>query len=55
MDRSDTENDPEESEISNDGETEKMKKESIHNVNPLRKLDFYEADPFAHCQSDRMY
>ncbi|XP_026230388.1 epidermal growth factor receptor substrate 15-like [Anabas testudineus] len=52
VDRSDTENDPEESEISNDGETEKMKKESIHNVNPLRKLDFYEADPFAHCQSD---
>lgn len=50
MDRSDIEDDPEEGEINNDGE-----KEPAVYPNHLSQMDFYQADPFAHCQSDRMY
>lgn len=52
MDRSDIEDDPEEGEINNEGEKERENQEST--INPSQ-LDFYQADPFAHCQSDRMY
>ncbi|XP_076600377.1 uncharacterized protein LOC143328851 isoform X2 [Chaetodon auriga] len=51
MDRSDIEDDPEEGEINNEGEKER-EKESAINANPLSQMDFYQADPFAHCQSD---
>ncbi|XP_068427393.1 uncharacterized protein [Clinocottus analis] len=44
MDRSDIEDDPEEGEINDGGEKELA-------VDP-KQLDFYQADPFAHCQSD---
>ncbi|XP_031730799.1 uncharacterized protein LOC116398546 isoform X4 [Anarrhichthys ocellatus] len=47
MDRSDIEDDPEEGEINNDGE-----KEPAVYQNHLSQMDFYQADPFAHCQSD---
>lgn len=49
MDRSDI--DSEEGEINNEVEKEREKEEQ----NPLTQLDFYQADPFAHGQSDRMY
>uniref|UniRef100_UPI0037E7E659 epidermal growth factor receptor substrate 15-like n=1 Tax=Semicossyphus pulcher TaxID=241346 RepID=UPI0037E7E659 len=52
MDRSDIEDDPEEGETSNEGEKEREKEEPTINPNPLSQLDFYQADPFAHCQSD---
>ncbi len=55
MDRSDIEDDPEEEKINNKEEKEREKEESNINTNPLSQLDFYQADPFAHCQSDRMY
>lgn len=55
MDRSDIEDDPEEGEINSEREKEREKEESAMNANPLSQLDFYQADPFAHCQSDRMY
>ncbi|KAL7386980.1 hypothetical protein ABVT39_016501 [Epinephelus coioides] len=51
-DRSDLEDDPEEGEINNEGDREREKEESTMNPNPLTQLDFYQADPFAHCQSD---
>ncbi|XP_028327678.1 uncharacterized protein LOC114478709 isoform X2 [Gouania willdenowi] len=43
MDRSDLEDDPEEDEEEPAGEQQ---------TKVLRQLDFYQADPFAHCQSD---
>lgn len=53
MDRSDLEDDPEEEEeIANEGDKEREQEESTMNPNPLNQLDFYQADPFAHCQSD---
>ncbi|GAA6232584.1 uncharacterized protein LOC108896746 isoform X2 [Lates japonicus] len=52
MDRSDIEDDPEEGEINNERRTEREKEECTINPNPLSQLDFYQADPFAHCQSD---
>lgn len=51
MDRSDIEDDPEEGEINNKGEKERDMEESTLNPNPLSQLDFYQADPFTHCQS----
>ncbi|XP_044075294.1 epidermal growth factor receptor substrate 15-like isoform X2 [Siniperca chuatsi] len=50
MDRSDIEDDPEEGEIDDEGENEREKEDST--FIPLSQLDFYQADPFAHCQSD---
>lgn len=55
MDRSDMEDDPEEDEVNKQGEKEREKEEPTINTNPLSQLDFYQADPFANCQSDRMY
>ncbi|XP_031146829.1 dentin sialophosphoprotein-like isoform X2 [Sander lucioperca] len=52
MDRSDIEDDLEEGAINNEGEKEREMEESTVNPNPLSQLDFYQADPFAHCQSD---
>ncbi|XP_056246749.1 uncharacterized protein LOC130178478 isoform X2 [Seriola aureovittata] len=52
MDRSDIEDDPEEGEISNEGGAEREKGDCSKNPSPLSQLDFYQADPFAHCQSD---
>ncbi|XP_067460716.1 uncharacterized protein [Thunnus thynnus] len=52
MDRSNLEDDPEEDDINNEREIEGKNEESTINPNPLDQLDFYQADPFAHCQSD---
>lgn len=53
MDRSDIEDDPEEEgEMNNDGEGEREEEEG---KSPVNQLDFYQADPFAHCQSERKY
>ncbi|XP_038573107.1 uncharacterized protein LOC119901600 isoform X2 [Micropterus salmoides] len=52
MDRSDIEDDPEEGEINNKGEKERDMEESTLNPNPLSQLDFYQADPFTHCQNN---
>uniref|UniRef100_A0A3Q3JVT7 Epidermal growth factor receptor substrate 15 n=1 Tax=Monopterus albus TaxID=43700 RepID=A0A3Q3JVT7_MONAL len=52
MDRSDIEDDPEEGENNTDGETGRENKDCTVNPGPLSQLDFYQADPFAHCQSD---
>lgn len=51
MDKSDIEDDPDETEIN----SEEEKNEATIKTDPLNQLDFYQADPFAHCQSDRMY
>lgn len=55
MDRSDIEDDTEEGEIDTEENDERVPAESTINPNPLSQLDFYQADPFVHCQSDRMY
>lgn len=55
MDRSDLDDDPEEGELINEGEIERKKEESTVNSSPVNPLDFYQADPFAHCQSERTY
>ncbi|XP_024921917.1 uncharacterized protein LOC103396645 isoform X2 [Cynoglossus semilaevis] len=47
MERSDTEDDPEENEINN--EVQKLEE---HSPKPLSQLDFYQANPFANCQTD---
>uniref|UniRef100_A0A8D3BAV7 Epidermal growth factor receptor substrate 15 n=1 Tax=Scophthalmus maximus TaxID=52904 RepID=A0A8D3BAV7_SCOMX len=52
MGRSDIEDYPEEGEINSEGGREREKEECIINPNPLTKLDFYQANPFASCQSD---
>lgn len=55
MDRSYIEDDPEERELINEVGTEGVKEKSISNANPLSHMDFYQADPFPHCQNERMY
>ncbi|XP_029309539.1 uncharacterized protein LOC115022630 isoform X2 [Cottoperca gobio] len=52
MERSDIEDEPEEGEPNNDAEKERKKEESTVNPDALNQLDFYQADPFAHCQSE---
>ena len=52
MDRSDIDDDPEEVEINSEGATEREKEECTINPN---QMDFYKDNPFASCQSDRMY
>ncbi|XP_071347185.1 nestin-like isoform X2 [Trachinotus anak] len=52
MDRSDIEDDLEEGEINNEGGAKREKEECNINPNPLSQLDFYQANPFAYCQSD---
>lgn len=55
MDRSDIEDDPDETEINSEEEKDRQKDEDTIKTDRLNQLDFYQADPFAHCQSDRMY
>lgn len=55
MEGSDIEDDPVETEIIKEGEKDIVREESAIARNPLSQLDFYEEDPFAHCQSERMY
>lgn len=50
MDQSDIEDDPEEGEINEEGE-----KEPAVDPSRINQMDFYQADPFPHCQSDRTY
>ncbi|TWW73451.1 hypothetical protein D4764_15G0008450 [Takifugu flavidus] len=52
MDRSYIEDDPEERELTNEVGTEGVKEKSITNANPLSHMDFYQADPFPHCQNE---
>ncbi|XP_069029369.1 uncharacterized protein [Embiotoca jacksoni] len=49
MDRSDIEDDAEEEELNNEGHEEREQEEAAVNPN---QLDFFQSDPFAHCQSD---
>lgn len=55
MDGSYIEDDPVEQEVIKEGEKDIVREESAIATNPLSQLDFYEEDPFAHCQSERMY
>ncbi|KAM8850421.1 uncharacterized protein AB9W97_021608 isoform 2-T2 [Spinachia spinachia] len=48
VDRSDIEDDPEEGEINKEGE-----KEPAVDPSHIHQMDFYQADPFTHCQSDQ--
>ncbi|XP_022064231.1 uncharacterized protein LOC110961073 isoform X2 [Acanthochromis polyacanthus] len=52
MDRSDIEDDPDEGELNNVENKDREQEESIVNPKRLSQLDFYQADPFVHCQSD---
>ncbi|XP_041658805.1 uncharacterized protein LOC121519842 [Cheilinus undulatus] len=53
MDRSDLEeDDPDDGEAFDDQDKDREKEETGLNPNPVSQLDFYQADPFAHCQSD---
>lgn len=54
MDRSDIEDYGEEGETFDEEEKHGEREEST-NPNSINQLDFYQADPFAHCQSERMY
>ncbi|XP_077954798.1 uncharacterized protein LOC120815916 isoform X2 [Gasterosteus aculeatus] len=47
VDQSDIEDDPEEGEINEEGE-----KEPAVDPSRINQMDFYQADPFPHCQSD---
>ncbi|XP_013888483.1 uncharacterized protein LOC106535891 isoform X2 [Austrofundulus limnaeus] len=51
MDRSDIDEDPEDTEIHNTG-GKKMEEGSTLNPNLLSQLDFYQDNPFTHCQAD---
>lgn len=55
MDRSYIEDDPEERELINVVGTEGVKEKCVTSANPLSHMDFYQADPFPHCQNERMY
>ncbi|XP_033959603.1 uncharacterized protein [Pseudochaenichthys georgianus] len=54
MDRSDIEDEPEDGVFKPEGEKEREKEEEEATVSPdaVNQLDFYQADPFAHCQSE---
>lgn len=54
MDRSYIEDDPEERELINEVGTEVRENPNL-DANPLTHMDFYQADPFPHCQNERMY
>lgn len=54
MDRSDIEDGLEEGDLNAEGENERDQEEFTMNPNPLSQLDFYQANPFARCQCDRM-
>ena len=55
MDRSDIEDEPEDGVFNTEGEKEREKEEATVSPDAVNQLDFYQADPFAHCQSERMY
>lgn len=55
MDRSYIEDDPEERELINEVGMERVTEISSTDANPLNHMDFYQADPFSHCQTERMY
>lgn len=55
MDRSYIEDDPEEREVIHEVGIEKVAEKSSTDANPLSHMDFYQADPFSHCQNERMY
>ncbi|XP_074544320.1 uncharacterized protein LOC141804018 isoform X2 [Halichoeres trimaculatus] len=52
MDRSDIEDYPEEGETFDEEDKDREKEESSINPNPTDQLDFFQADPFANCQSE---
>ncbi|KAK5859376.1 hypothetical protein PBY51_020936 [Eleginops maclovinus] len=52
MDRSDIEDDPEDVLFSNEGKEERETEQTTVSPNAVNQLDFYQADPFAHCQSE---
>lgn len=47
MDRSNLEDDPEDGDVEEEG--------GVEEASVLAKLDFYQADPFAHCHAGRMF
>uniref|UniRef100_A0A1A8QT41 Uncharacterized protein n=1 Tax=Nothobranchius rachovii TaxID=451742 RepID=A0A1A8QT41_9TELE len=51
IDRSDTEEDPDDREI----HTKEREEGSTFDPKPLSQLDFYQDNPFTHCQTDRAY
>lgn len=55
MDRSYIEDDPEERELMNGVGMERVTEKPSTDANPLSHMDFYQADPFSHCQNERMY
>ncbi|XP_041849314.1 uncharacterized protein LOC121645071 isoform X2 [Melanotaenia boesemani] len=52
MERSDIEDDPEEDDIHNEGDIDRGQKETTLHPNPVSQLDFYQDNPFTHCQTD---
>ncbi|KAF3858830.1 hypothetical protein F7725_012031, partial [Dissostichus mawsoni] len=52
MDRSDIEDEPEDGVFNTEGEKEREKEEATVSPDAVNQLDFYQADPFAHCQSE---
>ncbi|CAN9502870.1 unnamed protein product [Ophioblennius macclurei] len=52
MDRSDIDDDPEDEEMNDERDQEIDPEGSTIKTSPMNQLDFYQADPFAHCQSD---
>ncbi|XP_047445230.1 uncharacterized protein LOC125010554 isoform X2 [Mugil cephalus] len=52
MDRSDIEDDPEEGEVNNEGVIKTEQEGSTVDPHLVSQLDFYQADPFAHCRND---
>lgn len=55
MDRSYIEDDGEEREFIHEVGMERAPEKSTTGANPLTHMDFYQADPFSHCQNERMY
>lgn len=39
----------------NEAGMERVPEKSSTDANPLSHMDFYQADPFPHCQNERMY
>lgn len=55
MDRSDVDDDLEEVDSNTEVEKEVKAEEAPVGSSRLSQLDFYQANPFAHCQGDRTY
>lgn len=54
MDRSYIEDDPEERGLVREVGAERAAETSATDANPLGHMDFYQADPFSHCQKEGM-